>query len=83
VVDGSVESTGDYVTLAQAAEAIFCSRRTIERWIARGDLAAYRDGGRVRVSATEVMLLERDQRSDARSRIHTRGTPLVKMLGLS
>lgn len=39
------------LTLPEAAEELRCSRRTLERRIAAGELAVFRDGRRVAVPA--------------------------------
>ena len=41
-------------TLDEAAETFACSRRTVERWIAAGELATVRVGRTVRVSTTAL-----------------------------
>lgn len=78
------ENQATLITLAQAASLIYCSQRTIERWIQNGDLPAHRygDGGR-RVTPQAVLELERQQRHSGRSRLHTRGAPLADQLSLS
>ena len=45
---------GGLLTIAEAAEHLGVSRRTLERRIAAGALAVFRDGGIVRVSAIEL-----------------------------
>lgn len=45
---------GALLTIAEAADHLGVSRRTLERRIAVGALAVFRDGGIVRVSATEL-----------------------------
>jgi excisionase family DNA binding protein len=49
-----------YLTLDDAAEHLLVSRRTIRRWIAAGDLPAYRVGPRqVRIATADLDALMR------------------------
>jgi excisionase family DNA binding protein len=51
------------LTIAEAAEHLRCSRRTVERLIARGDLAPVRVASRRRLRIEELdRYLEREER---------------------
>jgi predicted site-specific integrase-resolvase len=78
------EGEATLITLAQAAQAIWCSKRTIQRWISSGALTCYRaPDGTGRVAVKDVMELECLRRRSGNTRIHTRGRPLAEWSSLS
>jgi excisionase family DNA binding protein len=42
-----------FFTIAEVAECLNVSTRTVRRWIERGDLVAHRPGGLVRIAETD------------------------------
>jgi excisionase family DNA binding protein len=44
----------EFLTIAEVAERLRVSTRTVRRWIKAGDLIAYRVGGLVRVAESDL-----------------------------
>ena len=56
-----------FFTIAQIAERLVCSDKTIRRMIDRGDLPAHKFGGLWRISAVDLSDYERRNRIDQRA----------------
>jgi excisionase family DNA binding protein len=53
-----------FYTKAQVAGMLGVSPRSVQRWIACGDLAAHRFGGTVRIAETDLRVFVASHRSD-------------------
>jgi excisionase family DNA binding protein len=59
----STKTMARFYTVAQVAELLGVSIRSVRRWIAQGDLRAYRFGRQVRISETDLRLFVDEGRS--------------------
>lgn len=50
---------GNALTVAEAAELLHCSEKTLRRMISRGDVRAYRIGRMIRLSRTDLQAASR------------------------
>jgi excisionase family DNA binding protein len=71
-------TTPNLLTVEEAAEALRCSVRTLQRRISSGELRAYRDGRIVRVPTDELRRYVREHLGSSLSpeRAEGRGRPL-------
>jgi excisionase family DNA binding protein len=53
-----------FYTIAEIADRLGVSTRTVHRWIANGDLVAHRLGGSLRVSESDLELFLAARRDD-------------------
>lgn len=60
------------LTLAEAAHSLGVHRRTVQRWVEREGLPAYRFLGRVHVESTELEVWRKEMTKPMRKQLHKR-----------